>query len=136
MLGFTAKSEASLNMAIEIECDVEGVEQFQSAMQQFDRGMQRHVHRLLASWASDVKALVKQLVPVRTGYLRSTIYAEVREWVACIGASAAYAMFVEFGTRYMMARPFLYPAIQEHLPTLEAIILEALDHAKVEAGVH
>jgi HK97 gp10 family phage protein len=122
-------------MALEIVCDVEGVEEFQAAMERFDGGMQRYVHRQLASWAADVKALAKQLAPVRTGHLRSSIYAKIQEWVAEIGAEASYAMFVEFGTRYMAARPYLYPAIQEYLPILEQIILEALDQAKAEAGL-
>ena len=122
-------------MAIEITCDIEGIEEFKQAMQQFDSGMQRHVHRLLASWAADVKALAKQLAPVRTGHLRSSIYAKIQEWVAEIGAEATYAIFIEFGTRYMQAQPYLYPAIQEHLPRLEQIICEAIDQAKAEAGL-
>jgi len=122
-------------MAVEITCDVEGVEEFKQAMQQFDSGMQRHVHRQLASWTADVKALAKQLAPVRTGHLRSSIYAKISEWVAEIGAEATYALFVELGTRHMQAQPYLYPAIQEHLPQLEAIICEAVDQAKSEAGL-
>jgi HK97 gp10 family phage protein len=120
-------------MAVEITCDIEGIEEFKAAMQQFDSAMQRHVHRQLASWAADVKALAKQLVPVRTGHLRSSIYAKIQEWVAEIGAEATYALFVELGTRYMQAQPYLYPAIQEHLPQLEQIICEAIDEAKAEA---
>ncbi len=137
VLGFTAKSEGSLrkNMAIEVSCDVEGVEEFVQAMESFDSGMQRHVHRQLASWAVDVKALASQIVPVRTGYLRSTIYARISEWVVEIGAEATYAMFVELGTRYMQARPFLHPAIQEYLPQLEQVICEAIEAAKAEAGL-
>jgi len=122
-------------MAVEITCDVEGVEEFQAAMERFDSGLQKWVHRQLASWAADVKALAKQLVPVRTGHLRSSIYAKIQDWVAEIGAEATYALFVEFGTRYMQAQPYLYPAIQEHLPRLEQIILEAIDQAKAEAGL-
>ena len=121
-------------MSLEIKCDVKGVKQFQQAMAQFDSGIQRQVHRLLTSWAADVKALAKQLVPVRTGYLRQSIYAEVREWVVRIGAEASYAMFVEFGTSRMMAQPYLYPAIQAYLPQLERIIREAIELAKTEAG--
>jgi HK97 gp10 family phage protein len=121
-------------MALEIKCDVKGIEEFQQAMRNFDSGIQKHVHRLLASWAADVKALAKQLVPVRTGHLRQSIYAEVREWVVRIGAEATYALFVELGTRYMQARPYLYPAIQAHLPELESIIRDAIEQAKVEAG--
>jgi len=121
-------------MSIEITCDVKGVEKFQEAMRQFDSRMQRHVHRLLASWAADVKALAKQLVPVRTGHLRSSIYSKISEWVAEIGAEATYALFVELGTRRMQARPYLYPAIREYLPQLEQIIREAIEAAKAEAG--
>lgn len=104
-------------------------------MQRFDSGMQRHVHRQLASWAADVKAQARKLVPIRSGYLQSTIYAKISGWVAEIGADATYALFVELGTKYMQAQPYLYPAIQEHLPELERIILEAIDAAKGEAGL-
>lgn len=120
-------------MSIEISCDIEGVEEFKAAMERFDSAMQRHVHRQLVSWAADVKALAKQLVPVRSGHLRSSIYAKIREWVAEVGAEATYALFVEFGTRYMRARPYLYPAIKDHLPRLEQIICDALEQAKAEA---
>lgn len=122
-------------MSVEVSLDIEGVEQFQAAMAKFDSSMQRHVHRRLVSLAADIKASARQKVPVKTGHLRSTIYARVRTWVAEVGAEAAYAMYVEFGTRYMRARPYLYPAIQEHLPQLEAIISEAIEDAKREANL-
>ena len=122
-------------MAIEITYDVTGVEEFKAAMEQFDSGMQRQVHERLANWAADVKALARQLVPVKTGHLRRSIYAKISEWVTEVGAEATYAMFVELGTRYMRARPFIYPAVQECLPQLEAIIGEAIETAKREAGL-
>ena len=122
-------------MSVEMSCYVEGVEEFRQAMQRFDSSMQKHVHCQLENWADNVKNLAQQLVPVRTGYLQSTIYAKIREWVAEIGAESHYAVFVEFGTRYVRARPFLYPAIQEHLPRLERIVCDALKAAKVEAGL-
>ena len=104
-------------------------------MQRFDSGIQGHVHRQLASWAADVKAQAVKNAPMVTGYLRSTIYARVKEWVAEIGADAAYALFVELGTRYMRAQPYLYPAVQQYLPELEAVIVSAIEQAKVEAGL-
>jgi len=122
-------------MAIEINYDVMGVEEFKAAMERFDSGMQRHVHERLANWAADVKALARQRVPVKTGHLRRSIYAKISEWVAEVGAEASYAMFVELGTRYMRARPFIYPAVQEFLPQLEAIIGEAIENAKRETGL-
>jgi len=122
-------------VAVEVVCDVEGVEEFQAAMQKFDSAMQNQVHRYLVSWAADVKALAMQNVPVVTGHLRSTIYAKIKEWVAEVGAEATYALFVELGTKHMRARPYLYPAIQEHLPSLEMNIIGALEQAKAEAGL-
>ena len=104
-------------------------------MQRFDSGMQNRVYSALHSWASDVKAEAMRNAPVRTGYLRSSIYARIQEWVAEVGAEATYSAFVELGTRYMYARPFLYPAIQEYLPTLESIIIAAIEQAKIEAGL-
>jgi HK97 gp10 family phage protein len=122
-------------MAVEIAYDLEGLEEFKLAVQQFNSGMQQHVQRQLAMWAEDVKALATQLVPVKTGRLRSSIYAKIQEWVAEIGAEATYALFVEFGTRSMQARPYLYPAIQTYLPRLEQIVCGAIDVAKAEAGL-
>ena len=122
-------------MSVEISCTIDGVQDFVRAMDRFDSAMQRRVHAQLVSWVADVKASARRKVRVRTGYLRSKIYAKIREWVALIGAKATYAFFVEFGTRKMRARPFLYPAIQEHLPRLESIICDALEAAKAEAGL-
>jgi HK97 gp10 family phage protein len=122
-------------LSIEISCDVKGMEEFQTAIRNFDSAMQKQVHRQLVSWAPDVKALAKQLVPVRTGHLRSSIYAKISEWVAEVGAEAAYALFVEFGTYRMRAQPYLYPAIQRYLPRLEQIILDALEAANAETGL-
>lgn len=122
-------------MAVEITCNLEGVEEFKKAVEKLDSAMQRQIHEQLAKWAANVKDAAKQLAPVRTGYLRSSLYAEIQGWTAKIGAEASYAGFVEFGTRYMQARPYIYPALQRHLPQLEQIILEALDAAKREAGL-
>ena len=122
-------------MAVEVTCNLEGVEEFEKALEKLDSAMQRQIHEQLAKWAANVKDAAKQLAPVRTGYLRSSLYAEIQGWTAKIGAEASYAGFVEFGTRYMQARPYIYPALQRRLPQLEQIILEALDAAKREAGL-
>jgi HK97 gp10 family phage protein len=59
----------------------------------------------------------------------------VKDWVAQVGATAVYSYFVEFGTRYMAAHPFLYPAVQEFLPELETNIIGAIEQAKSSAGL-
>jgi HK97 gp10 family phage protein len=122
-------------MSVEINCDLTGAEEFKQAIKRFDAEMQRQVHEQLAKWAETVKTEATHLVPARTGYLRSTIYARIQEWCTEVGAEAAYAANIEFGTRYAQAKPFLNPAVQTHLPELERILLGALDLAKMEAGL-
>jgi HK97 gp10 family phage protein len=121
-------------MAVEITCDVRGIREFQAAVRIFQNAMQTYVQRQLISWAADVKAEAMQRAPVKTGHLRSSIYVVVKDWVVNIGAEATYALFVEVGTRYMRARPYLWPSIQAHLPQLEMMVKEAIDAAKAEAG--
>lgn len=104
-------------------------------MTKLDSALQNEVYRYLASWAADVKAEAMRTVPIRTGYLRSSIYAEVKDWVVTVGADATYAYFVELGTRYMQAHPFLYPSIEKYLPELESLIVAAIEQAKLEAGL-
>lgn len=122
-------------MSVEINLDLEGAEEFKQAIERFDTEMQRHLHEKLVEWTENVRAEAARMVPVRTGYLRSTIYARTLEWQAEIGAEASYAANVEFGTRYAQAKPFLHPAVQARLPELERVFLEALDLAKTEAGL-
>lgn len=53
----------------------------------------------------------KSLVPVDTGYLRSTIYGEYSDTNASFYADAEYAQYVEFGTWKMAAQPYFTPAV-------------------------
>ena len=122
-------------MSVDVTFDVEGVDEFVAAIQKFDRELQEQVRAWLYDWAQRLAAQAARNSPVRTGYLRSTVYAEVKDWVAEVGASAAYSYFVEMGTRYMRAQPFLYPAVQELLPELEANIIGAIEQAKSSAGL-
>lgn len=122
-------------MSVEINLDLTGVEGCKQVFARFDTEMKNRVQQQLARWADMVKTEARRLAPVRTGYLRSTIYARIQEWTTEVGADAAYASNVEFGTRYTMAQPFLQPAVQERLPELERVMLAALDLAKAEAGL-
>ena len=80
--------------------------------------------------------VARQLVPVRTGYLKSTIAAEIGE--ASIGevtaeASADYAQYVEFGTYRQMAQPYFIPAIEAALEEWGLAAQKAYEEALEEA---
>jgi HK97 gp10 family phage protein len=121
-------------LAVKVSCEVRGVREFQAAMDKLNDSLQDEVNKCLVGWAELVKSEAQRLVPVRTGYLQSTIYAKVQAMLAEVGAAATYAVFVEKGTRYMRAKPYLYPAVQGHLPELEGLLIAAIGKAKAEAG--
>jgi len=74
--------------------------------------------------ARAAKAAAQALAPVRTGLLRSSVYAQVdargggARRVLTLGADAPYAVYVELGTSRMRAQPFLRPAIDQEAPRL------------------
>lgn len=98
--------------------------------QKYLENASKEIRETLESWVDEMSErayqIAKEKVPVRTGYLRSTIY-RVRSpfmgrYTFILGAYAHYAGFVEFGTRKMAARPYLRPAIEE----VKKIALERL----------
>ena len=74
--------------------------------------------------------VAKSLVPVDTGYLKSTIDAGSDGFSYCWAeATAEYAQYVEYGTSYMEAQPYFTPALAEAL----AVCLEEAQIAVDEA---
>lgn len=67
-----------------------------------------------------IESRAKRLCPVRTGRLRSSItttapFRRGRHLVVVVGSNVKYAKYVEQGTRYMKARPYLRPALEQEL---------------------
>ncbi len=81
--------------------------------------------------AQDILATANTLVPVRTGYLKSTIAIEQpSKFQIKVKATAPYAYYVEFGTKKMSARLFLTNSVNQHLselaPEIEQQIMDLL----------
>jgi len=82
-----------------------------------------------------MQVVAQSLAPKRTGHLASTIHAQrTGEWAFKLGAKARYAYFVEFGTRFMMARRFLSQALEQAVPHVVQQVSQAIGEAIVEAG--
>jgi len=75
------------------------------------------VKQAMTNVAQSILATANTLVPVRTGYLKSTLAIEQpNNFQLKIKATAPYAYYVEFGTRKMSARLFLTNSVNQHLP--------------------
>lgn len=72
------------------------------------------------------------LVPVDTGYLRSTINANADGDTCEAEATADYAQYVEYGTVYMDAQPYFEPALEAACAAAAEAAEEALQEAQEE----
>lgn len=69
-----------------------------------------------------------------TGRLVGSISASVGQLEAEIGAYVDYAVYLEFGTRNMSARPFMFPALEQERKTFVRKMDNAIKDAIAKAG--
>lgn len=74
----------------------------------------------------------RQLVPVRTGYLRSTLDAGSSDTSCYAETDCDYAEYVEYGTSYMGAQPYFEPAFEMALAEAEPLWNQAQENALLE----
>jgi bacteriophage HK97-gp10 putative tail-component len=83
---------------------------------------------------------MRNLAPIRTGFLRNNIQLITASGTEIVFISAArYSAFVEYGTWKMPARPFFFPPIQTVLiPELKKAREEIMKkiHAKARKGAN
>ena len=88
------------------------------------------VHNKISAIGVEMVAYAQSICPVRSGYLRSTIFFIVKVTLEFeFGATAEYAIFVEMGTYRMAAQPFIRPAVE----TYTSAILDAVVEGVMEA---
>ncbi|MGQ9565602.1 MAG: HK97-gp10 family putative phage morphogenesis protein [Candidatus Bathyarchaeales archaeon] len=116
-------------MSVEMQTENEGTEAIRIKLLQLDASLKSQIPKNLAKLAHCIENTAKQLAPVKTGHLRSTIFSQTQNWTAKIGATAHYAVFLEFGTCRIRPHKFLSTAVEMHLPRLR----ETLDAAVEEA---
>ena len=64
---------------------------------------------------ADMQRTAMRMVPVRTGTLKRSIELSIEDGglTARVRATAEYASYVEWGTRFMNAQPFIRPAFAQ-----------------------
>jgi HK97 gp10 family phage protein len=121
-------------LSVEFSLEID-VQDFPDKMRRLDYATQESVQQALMDTAQEVVLRARQLAPVRTGRLQQSIYAQIlSNWVVKIGCYVPYALFQEFGTRYIMPRYFLTRALMESSSKFLAIISLALQRAVEEAS--
>jgi HK97 gp10 family phage protein len=80
---------------------------------QIAKGMENRAAQIVAKTALDIEAGAKVRAPVDTGTLRASIQARrisPTHWIVTVGVD--YGIYLEYGTRFMGARPYFGPAIR------------------------
>jgi len=121
-------------MSVEMQVHFENQDEFQLKMEHLNESMKTRVQQSLQELAESIKETAQRIAPVRTGYLRSTIFTEATEWTVKVCASAPYASYVEYGTRFMQGRRFLSQAVEMHRLQLVNIVGESVNESVVEAS--
>jgi len=114
---------------IEFGMKVEGIEDLQRALDRLPKLMHTAVERALDRVGAGIHMDARRMCPVRTGFLRDSIYHKVEDWVLVVGANASYAAYVELGTRFTEPRYFLTEAFHLNFPKLQSTLEWALDAA-------
>jgi HK97 gp10 family phage protein len=122
-------------MSIQFRVELSGFEDFAAKMRTLDEAMQDCVQDALNQTGQAVVRRAQELAPVRTGRLMAGIYAQIiYKWVVKVGCMVPYALFQEFGTRYISPRYFLTRALAENASNFMFIVSTALERAAEEAS--
>src|SRR3990167_3069724 len=95
--------KGGLSMDVEVRVDTGGID---ALLAQMTPALQD----VLKLAAFNIQATSRQLVPVDTGATKNSIqpdFSQLANLQVSIGPSTHYAPYLEFGTRYMAARPFM-----------------------------
>lgn len=77
------------------------------------------------------ESYAKAICPVDTGRLSNSItHLQEDERTEVIGTNVEYAPYVELGTRKMVARPYLRPAIESHIRDYKKVLQGELSKIK------
>ena len=114
-----------MSVAIEVSVNSSG---FSEALEQLIEQYPGAVGEALLNVGQQMLQLSNVLVPVRTGFLKSTLGVRQNgDFSITLYAGALYAVYVEYGTRRMSPRLFLTRAWQQYQDSFAPAIIEALE---------
>ena len=92
------------------------------------RELESRFEQVVEIAARHVETKAKDDVPYDTGATKNSINATPEGELSWrIGPTTEYAPFLEYGTRHMVARPFLIPAVEQEVPRLRRALSQVTD---------
>lgn len=100
-------------MADGITIKLEGVEALMRKLKSYQVIKKEAVRIALVRGGMKVEMAAKEMCAVDTGRLRGSITTDkryIQKFLVMVGTNVDYGPYVEFGTKKMDARPYLFPA--------------------------
>jgi len=100
-------------MADGITVKLEGVEDLIRKVRSYQVITKEAIRIALVRGALQIELAAKEMCAVDTGRLRGSITTDkryIQKFLVMIGTKVDYGPYVEFGTKKMDARPYLFPA--------------------------
>jgi len=110
-----------------IKLEVKGVKETLAKIDLINAKVRKAVQEQVGKSAFNIQREAKKRCPVDTGALRNSITVDFYGVMSAqIGPHMPYAPYVEYGTRKMAARPYLFPAFEQERPNFEKGLAEAV----------
>lgn len=124
-------------VSLVMQCEVLYAEQLSSSLQNvFPGELDASISQAMQTVVDRILGEARALVPVRTGFLLSTIGTEtLGKWAFKLYARAPYAGYVELGTRRFVGRFYMLRAIEMHQGEFIEEVANAVMRAAEESGV-
>ena len=100
-------------MSLKAELEITGIAELQNAF--IRKAKLESAKKVVSYHTNELNKKAKQKAPVDTGFLQRSIVMESADdgMTGIVRAYAEYAGYVEWGTRFMSAQPYMFPAFNE-----------------------
>jgi len=113
-----------------IDVDLRNIANLEKALKEMPGLVKEELGKAVEELVLIVEAKAKELCPVDTGLLRSSITPVIASWAeAYVGTNTEYAPYVEFGTKKTPAQPFLEPAFLDGRKQASKVFGQAVTRA-------
>lgn len=119
----------------DIRIEIANKDQIVAAFRKAPKLMRKSLTKAINSSLLTIGGKAARNSPVRTGNLRSSILdpdrglilANETSFSGSVGSGVGYGAFVEHGTRFMRAQPFLTPAVTDSNKDVQKFFTDAVD---------
>jgi HK97 gp10 family phage protein len=91
------------------------------------RNAPRQTTQVVKSNAEEIKKTARRLAPKDSWFMHDNIYTRHEGMKSIIHSPAPYSGYVENGTRFMDAQPFMFPAVEEQQEKFNKDLQDVMD---------